>query len=205
MSVMLPCSCLLIGPDFGHTSVGPGCMLHCISVLWLLRFSHRLGTSAHSDSQQEQLQHAGHEPVLPCACLWTGTCLCLTALFRRASTHILRASYFADIGIPLTQPPISALRALCLRSWPVNWTVSLVLTVSSRHYFGFISSFSCQRSYFTVIIVSEMHFNTALHDCILYPSQYLRSRHFTGLCKSVHPWGRVSEIQFIKGSVASPK
>ena len=39
--------------------------------------------------------------------------------------------------------------------------------------------------------------NTALHDCILYPSQYL-SRHFTGLCKSVHPWGHVSEIQSIK-------
>ena len=25
-------------------------------------------------------------------------------------------------------------------------------------------------------------------------------RHFTGLCKSVHPWGRVSEIQPIKGT-----
>ena len=111
-----------------------------------------------------------------------------------------------------------------MRSWPANWTVSLDLTVSSRRYdscfsqplwtpifaYGFtpsISSFWCQRSYFTVIIVSEMHFNavhciaqpnTALHDCILYPSQYLRSRHFTGRCKSVHPWGRVSEILSIK-------
>ncbi len=107
----------------------------------LLQFSHRLGSSAHSDSQQEQLQRAGHEPVLPCACLWTSTCLCLTALFRTALTHILRAFYSADIGIPLTQPLISALRALCLRSWPANWTVSLDLTVSCRHYNGFISSF----------------------------------------------------------------
>jgi len=40
--------------------------------------------------------------------------------------------------------------------------------------------------------------NTALHDCILYTAHYLRSKHFTGLCKSVHPWGRVSEIQSIK-------
>ncbi len=171
MSVMLPWSCLLIGPDFGHISVGPCCMLHCISVhksphafrachccprhcgvrhikmrpfcasqQAASQFSHRLGTSTHSDSQQEQLQRARHEPVLPCACLWTSTCLCLTALFRRASTHILRASYFADIGIPLTQPPISALRALCLRSWSANWTVSLDLTVSSRCYDGCISS-----------------------------------------------------------------
>jgi len=45
----------------------------------------------------------------------------------------------ADIGIPLTQPPISALRicALCLRSWPANWTVSLDVTVSSRRHNGF--------------------------------------------------------------------
>ena len=40
--------------------------------------------------------------------------------------------------------------------------------------------------------------NTALLDCILYPTYDLRSRHFTGLCKSVHPCGRVSEIQSIK-------
>ena len=31
-------------------------------------------------------------------------------------------------------------------------------------------------------------------------SYYLWSRHFTRLCKSVHPWGCVSEIQFIKGT-----
>ncbi len=42
--------------------------------------------------------------------------------------------------------------------------------------------------------------NTALHDCILYLTYYLWSRHFTGLCKSVHPCGRVYEIQSIKGT-----
>ncbi len=31
MSVMLPCSCLLVEPGF-HTSVGLGCVLHCIYV-----------------------------------------------------------------------------------------------------------------------------------------------------------------------------
>jgi len=77
---------------------------------------------------------------LPCACLWTSTCLCLIALFRRASTHILMALYSADIGIPLTQPP-TALRALWLRSWPANWTVSLNVTVSSRRYNGFSAAF----------------------------------------------------------------
>ncbi|DBA85963.1 TPA: hypothetical protein ACH3X1_005502 [Trebouxia sp. C0004] len=34
-----------------------------------------------------------------CLVLWTSTCMCLSALFDRASTHILRAFYFADIGI----------------------------------------------------------------------------------------------------------
>ena len=31
-------------------------------------------------------------------------------------------------------------------------------------------------------------------------SCYIWSRHFIGLCKSVHPWGRVSDLQPIKGS-----
>ena len=39
---------------------------------------------------------------------------------------------------------------------------------------------------------------------ILYLTYHLRSRLFTGLCKSfhraLHPWGRVSEIQSIKGT-----
>ena len=38
---------------------------------------------------------------------------CLHALFNRASRHILKAFYFADIGITiLTKPPISAVLAL---------------------------------------------------------------------------------------------
>ena len=36
---------------------------------------------------------------------------------------------------------------------------------------------------------------SALHDCILYLAYacYLESKNFTGVCKSVHPWGHVSE------------
>ena len=34
-----------------------------------------------------------------CLILWTSACMCLKALFNRASSHILRVSYFADIGI----------------------------------------------------------------------------------------------------------
>ena len=53
-------------------------------------------TQAHTDSQQEQ-------PVtslsVSCLVLWTSTCLCVIALFKKASTHILRAFYSADIGI----------------------------------------------------------------------------------------------------------
>ena len=40
--------------------------------------------------------------------------------------------YSADIGIPLTQPPISALSALCLCSWLASWTASLDLIISNR-------------------------------------------------------------------------
>ena len=62
-------------------------------------FTHRLRTQAHTDSQQEQLQCAVHEPVCLVPGLWTSTCMCLIALFDRASTQILRAFYSADIGI----------------------------------------------------------------------------------------------------------
>ncbi len=71
----------------------------------------------------------------------------------------------------------------------------------------FFSSFRRQQFYLTVNTASEMQFNafqciaqpnTALHGCILYLPQFLWSRHFAGLCKSVHPWRRVSEIQSIK-------
>ena len=50
-------------------------------------------------------------------------------------------AYSADLSIPLTQPFNLALRALCLRSWPADWTVSLDLTVSSRRYNGFSAAF----------------------------------------------------------------
>ena len=42
-------------------------------------------------------------------------------------------------------------------------------------------------------------------DCISYLTQYLYiygSRHFTGLCISVHSWERVSEIRTIKESLS---
>ena len=95
MSDMLPCSCLIVEPDLGHTSIGSGCVLQCICVYKSARFwtcqyrprhytvtgfvplrcdlsvllklqaasPHRLRTPARSDSHQEQLQRAGHEPV----------------------------------------------------------------------------------------------------------------------------------------------
>ena len=60
---------------------------------------------------------------LPCAWLCgqvkTSTCMCLTALFNRASTHMLRALYSADIGITTNTTSGSALHVLCLCSWPV--------------------------------------------------------------------------------------
>jgi len=81
----------------------------------------------------------------------------------------------------------------------------------------FATVFDVSSFYLTVNIASEIRFNafqfiaqpnTALRDCILYLTQYLRSRHFTGLCKPVHhacimddPWGRVSEIQAIKETI----
>ena len=52
-----------------------------------------------------------------------------------------------------------------------------------------------------------MHFialrslNTTLLDCILYPTHFL---HFTRLCRSEHPWERVSGIQYIKGTLCTP-
>ncbi len=94
--------------------------------------SHRLGTQAHSDSQTEQLQRAGHEPV----CLVPGSvdnylpvpdCTLQKSLDTHSEGFLLCCyRYTTDTT------SISALHALCLRSWPTNWTVSLDLTVSSR-------------------------------------------------------------------------
>ena len=48
-----------------------------------------------------------------CLVLWTSTCMCLIALFNRASTHILRAFYSADIGVMNFSSPLDSI-ACCL-------------------------------------------------------------------------------------------
>ena len=63
-------------------------------------FAPRQRTQAHTESQKQQLQRAGHEPV----CLVPGSvdkylCVPECPLQQSHSTHILRAFYFADIGI----------------------------------------------------------------------------------------------------------
>ena len=121
ISVMLPCSCLLVEPGFGYTNVGPGCVLLCIyniapsiagftpsrcdlSVLVKLQAASSIVTQTGDFSMFRQPTRAASacqsRACLPCACLWTSTCMCLTELCGRASTHILRAFYSADIGIP---------------------------------------------------------------------------------------------------------
>ncbi len=70
-------------------------------------FTPRLRTQAHTDSQEEQLQRVGHEPgCLVPGCVDKYLCMCLIALFNRASTHILRALYSADIGIMNFDSPL---------------------------------------------------------------------------------------------------
>ncbi len=61
-----------------------------------------------------------------CLVLWTTTCLCLIALFKRASTHILRVFYSADIGIPLTQPRFQLyMRCACALGRPTGLSASI--------------------------------------------------------------------------------
>ena len=97
----------------GITGFGP--LLCDLSVLVSLQAasSHtQTEDSAHTDSQREQLQCAGHEPV----CLVpgsVGTCMCLIALFNRAATHVLRAFYSADVGIMNFNSPLDSI-ACCL-------------------------------------------------------------------------------------------
>ncbi len=50
----------------------------------------------------------------------------LDNLRYRASTRFLRAFYSSDIGIPLTQTLVPALRALCLRLWPAGLSASVL-------------------------------------------------------------------------------
>ena len=108
---------------------------------------------------------------------WTNICLCLSGIFAQAPTHILRASYSADIGT--NTDTTSNLSSTCVvlelvaggldcQPRPNNQQQTLQL---------FLSSFRRQQFYLTVNIASEMHFNafqciaqnnTALHDCMLY-------------------------------------
>ena len=110
---------LLLGPATITLSVTGFDPLQCdFSVLVSLQAasSHtpRLRAQAHTDSQKEQLQRAGHEPV----CLVPGfvdkyLCMCLIALYNRASTHILWAFLSADIGITKFSSPLDSI-ACCL-------------------------------------------------------------------------------------------
>jgi len=98
-----------------------------------------------------------------CLDLWTSVCLCLFALLKRASIHILRAVHSADIGIITdTTSNHSTMHTLCLRSWPAVRTVSLVLSVSNRRY-KYCSAAFKSAVLLTIIvnIASEMHFNAS--------------------------------------------
>ena len=70
-----------------------GCLVHFrVQTLGEIWFAGRLVAADMIDRLQAQT-------VCLCLVLWTSTCMCLNALFNRGSTHILRAFYFADIGI----------------------------------------------------------------------------------------------------------
>ena len=148
---------------------------------WPWRFSfptHRLATAVYSSTayqQRTQLQSGGHEP----GCLvpeWTSICMCLTAhaLFRLTTTYILRAFHPADTGIT-TATTLSALHALCLRSWP-TFSLSQNLSVSSRCYTSFSATVKLAVT-MAVHMTCEMHISafqciarpyTTLLDCIGY-------------------------------------
>jgi len=120
-----------------------------------------------------------------CLILWTSACMCLNALFNRASTHILRASYFADIGI--TTDKTSNISCTCValalvagrRDSASPYLISLALPVSNRRHYCCHVSFSvseptlhdCKyslRDAFQCIAQP----NTTLLDCMLYLMQY---------------------------------
>ncbi len=95
----------------GPISIAPNLSCVCESLITSVCTSNSKKL-IHTDSQKEQLQRAGHEPV----CLVPGamdTCMCLIALNNRASTHILRAVYSADIGITNFGSPLDSV-ACCL-------------------------------------------------------------------------------------------
>ncbi|DBA86283.1 TPA: hypothetical protein ACH3X1_005780 [Trebouxia sp. C0004] len=60
-----------------------------------------------------------------CLVWWTSTCMCLSALLNRASTHILRAFYFANIGIKSAS---SCVRLTCFMPELVAGSASVSLT-----------------------------------------------------------------------------
>jgi len=101
-----------------------------------------------------------------CLILWTSACMCLKALFNRASTHILRASYFADIGI--TTDKTSNISCTCValalvagrRDSASPYLISLALPVSNRrHYCCHVSFSVSEPTLRDCNIASEMHFN----------------------------------------------
>ena len=116
-------ACLLTSHyTLGVTGFAP---LQCdLSVLVKLQaasslFTHRLRTQAQADSQQERFNAPVTSLSVLCLVLWTSTCMCLIALFDRASAHILRAFYSADKVYPLIQPPIQLyMRCACARGRP---------------------------------------------------------------------------------------
>jgi len=99
-----------------------------------------------------------------CLDLWTSVCLCLFALLKRASIHILRAFHSTDIGI-ITD----TIHTLCLRSWPAVRIVSLVLSVSNRCY-KYCSAAFKSAVLLTIIVNIHTQPDTNLHDCM---PQYL--------------------------------
>ena len=92
-----------------------------------------------------------------CLILWTSACMCLNALFNRASTHILRASYFADIGI--TTDKTSNISCTCARGWPSGLSASPYQSATDAITVVTAASQSANLLSMTVNIASEMHFN----------------------------------------------
>ena len=101
-----------------------------------------------------------------CLILWTSACMCLNALFNRASTHTLRASYFADICI--TTDKTSNISCTCValalvagrRDSASPYLISLALPVSNRrHYCCHVSFSVSEPTLRDCNIASEMHFN----------------------------------------------
>ena len=101
-----------------------------------------------------------------CLILWTSACMCLNALFNRASTHTLRASYFADICI--TTDKTSNISCTCValalvagrRDSASPYLISLALPVSNRrHYCCHVSFSVSEPTLHDCNIASEMHFN----------------------------------------------